>query len=273
MYNNRLEHSIAFPSLIWYYPCALMNGAFKYMTSDTTIKKLFEAGTHYGYSRSRRNPTVVSFIFGQKNKNDIFDLEITEAKLEAAKDFVKDLVVHGKKILFVSGKNESKTIMRRAAEKVDEPFVCSRWIGGTFTNFKEISKRVRRLLSLRDDKEKGNLDKYTKKERLLMDREIDDLEGTFGGIVDMPELPSAVFIVDPRYDNTTVQEAKAKNIPVVALANSDCDISMIKYPIPGNDATTRSISFIVDEMVSAIEEGKKAHVAAKADKKEEETEK
>lgn len=243
------------------------------MTANTTIKKLFEAGVHYGYSKSRRNPTIAPFIFGQKNKNDIFDLELTERKLEEAKDFIQDIITRNKKVLFVSGKNESKVLMRRAAEKVDEPFVCSRWIGGTFTNFKEISKRVRRLLSLREDKEKGDLEKYTKKERLLFEREVTDLEGTFGGIVDMTELPGAVFIVDPRYDDITVREAHAKKVPVVALANSDCDISMITYPIPGNDATIKSVEFIIDEIVSAVEQGKKARAAVKADKVEEKTEK
>jgi len=226
------------------------------MTVNTIINKLFEAGAHFGYTRARRNPTIAPFIFGQKNRNDIFDLELTAEKLEEAKAKATELASKGKSILFVGGKNEAHIIMRRAAEKADEPFVCSRWIGGTLTNFKEISKRVKRLETLLADKEKGNLEKYTKKERLLMDREIEDLEATFGGIVSMKELPGAMFVVDPRYEDIAVREAYATGVPVIALANSDCDLRMVAYPIPANDATAKSITLFVNEIVTAIEEGK-----------------
>lgn len=228
------------------------------MTAKQTIQKLFEVGAHFGYTRTRRNPSVQQFIFGQKNRNDIFDLERTSEKLEEAKKAAHDIAASGKDILFVAGKNEARIIMRRAAEKADQPFVCGRWIGGTLTNFKEISKRIKRLETLQNDKEKGNLDKYTKKERLLIDREIEDLEATFGGIVSMKELPGAMFVVDPRHEDIAVREAHARNIPVIALANSDCDLSMIAYPIPANDATAKSISFFTSEIVAAIEEGKSA---------------
>lgn len=228
------------------------------MADNATIKKLFEAGAHFGYTRTRRNPTIAPFIFGQKNRNDIFDLELTAVQLEEAKKAIEDIAAKGKSILFVAGKNEARIIMRRAAEKADEPFVCSRWIGGTLTNFKEISKRIRRLESLLSDKEKGNLEKYTKKERLLMDREIEDLEATFGGIVSMKELPGAMFVVDPRHEDIAVREAHAVGVPVIAVANSDCDLSMITHAIPANDATAKSITFFVDEILSAIDAGKKA---------------
>ncbi len=232
------------------------------MSVNNTIKKLFEVGAHFGYTRARRNPTTQSFIFGQKNRNDIFDLERTAEKLDEAKQKAIEVVGKGKSILFVAGKNEARIIMRRAAEKADEPFVCSRWIGGTLTNFKEISKRIKRLETLQSDKEKGNLEKYTKKERLLMDREIEDLEASFGGIVSMKELPGALFVVDPRHEDIAVREAYAMGIPVIALANSDCNLKMIAHPIPANDATAKSITFFVGELVAAIEEGKKKKAAA-----------
>ncbi len=225
--------------------------------TETMIKKLFEVGAHYGYSRSRRNPSIAKFIFGQKNKNDIFDLELTQKQFVNAMDAIEKTAATGKNILFVAGKNEARIIVRNGAEKVDQPFVCGRWIGGTLTNFKEISKRVRLLDTLKTDKEKGNLEKYTKKERLLIDRQIDDLEKMFGGIADMKELPAMLFIVDPKHEDAAVKEAKTLNIPTVALANSDCDISNITYPIPANDATAKSIAFVVDSVVAAIENGKK----------------
>ena len=222
------------------------------MTDTTAVKKLFEVGAHYGYSRTRRNPSAAPFIFGQKERNDIFDLEHTAQKLDEAKKALTAIVADGKQVLFVGGKNEARIIVRRAAENADQPFVCGRWIGGTLTNFKEIKKRVKRLEQLREDKEKGDLAKYTKKERLLIDREIEELTAVFGGIVPMKELPGAVFVVDPRHEDTAVREAHALGIPVVALANSDCDLSMITHPIPANDATAKSITYIVDEILAAL---------------------
>tara|TARA_B100000745_G_scaffold219274_1_gene146009 strand:+ start:21425 stop:22054 length:630 start_codon:yes stop_codon:yes gene_type:complete len=209
---------------------------------------------------------MTPFIFGQKNRNDIFDLEITLEKLDEAKRAIQEIVASGKSVLFVAGKNEARIIVRKAAEKTDHPFVCSRWIGGTLTNFKEIGKRIKRLETLRTDKEKGNLDKYTKKERLLIDREIEDLEATFGGIADMKELPGAIFVIDPRYQEIAVNEARVMGIPVVALANSDCDITHVTHPIPGNDAAAKSITYFVEEVVAAAEDGKKHRVPPKDEK-------
>jgi small subunit ribosomal protein S2 len=226
-------------------------------TAEKTIKSLFEVGAHFGYTRTRRSPSVTQFIFGQKNRNDIFDLEKTAEKLEEAKKAAERVASERKHILFVGGKNEAHKIIRRVAERLDVSYVDGRWIGGTLTNFKEISKRVKRLESLRDDKEKGNLDKYTKKERLLMDREATDLERSFGGIVSMKELPGLLFVVDPRHEKLAVKEAQDLNIPIIALANSDCNVDAIAYPIPGNDATEKSISYFVEEIASAIEKGKK----------------
>lgn len=224
---------------------------------------MFDAGAHFGYTRTRRNPTIAPFIFGQKNRNDIFDLELTATKLDEAKKAASEVAAKGKSILFVASKNEARIIMRRAADKADEPYVCSRWIGGTLTNYKEIGKRIKRLERLQGDKEKGNLEKYTKKERLLMDREIEDLEATFGGIVSMKELPGALFVVDPRHEDIAVREAFALGIPVIAVANSDCNVSMVAHPIPANDATSKSITFFVNEIVAAIEEGKQNKVEKK----------
>ena len=236
-------------------------------TESKQIQELFSVGAHFGYTRTRRNPSVVPFIFGQKNRNDIFDLEKTVEKLATAEAAVADIAASGKSILFVSGKNEAFRIVRAAAEKVEQPYVCGRWIGGTLTNFKEISKRTKRLDTLRADKEKGNLDKYTKKERLLLDREMEDLEQTFGGIVAMKELPGALFVVDPRHEHIAVQEAHVLNIPIVALSNSDCDISNIAYPIPANDAAQKSVQYVTDAIVRAIEKGAANRKQTAEDKK------
>jgi len=221
------------------------------------VEAMFKAGAHFGYSKMRRHPSVKSFILGVKNKTEIFDLEKTEKSLEKVKDFVKTLASEKKKILFVGSKKEASRIIEESVLSLNLPFVSGRWIGGTLTNYEEIKKRVSRLQRLENEKEKGLLAKYTKKERLLIDREIEKLTAKFSGLVLMDNLPSALFIIDPKKESIALAEAVEKNIPIIALANSDCDISKIAYPIVANDASRSSIQFFTDEMVSAYNEGKK----------------
>lgn len=225
---------------------------------NATLETLFEAGAHFGYSRARRHPSATSFIFTTKDRTDVFDLEETKRRLEKAKAFVETLGKSGKSLLMVAGKPEAADIMRSASVSLGAPFVAGRWIGGTLTNFKNIRKRIERLAKLTAERESGELEKYTKKERLLIDREIDELEGRFGGLVSMTELPGALFVVDTRHENIAVTEANQMGIPVVGLASSDCDFSALTYPVPGNDASVRSIRLIVEEVADAYAAGKRA---------------
>lgn len=228
------------------------------MTTDksTVIDKLFKAGAHFGMSRSRRHPSTKSYIFGSKNKTEIFDLEKTEAELLKALEFVKSVAASGKQILIVGGKSEAIAQVRDAALKCGQPNVPGRWIGGALTNFNEIKKRVDKLETRLKEKEKGELSKYTKKERLLIDREIDNLEIMFGGIVSMKDKPGALVIIDPKREEIAVLEANQMGIPVVALASSDCDITMVAYPVPANDGSVQSIKFFLDEIAEAYNKGK-----------------
>lgn len=221
------------------------------------VKTLFDAGTHFGYSRARRHPSATPYIFGTKDRSDIFDLEETKKRLEAAKAFAASLSESGKQILFVSGKHEALSIVKDAAMRVGMPYVAGRWIGGTLTNFKNIRKRIDRLEKLSRERDSGELEKYTKKERLLIDREIDELLGRFGGLMSMTDLPASIFVVDSRHETTAVREANQLGILVVGLASSDCDFSLIQYPIPGNDTSVKSIRYVVDEIADAILDGKK----------------
>jgi small subunit ribosomal protein S2 len=230
---------------------------------NTAIDNMFKAGTHFGFSRSRRHPSVTPYIFGIKNKVEIFDLEKTSLLLEAAKKFVASVAAEGKQIVLVGGKHESRAAIRAAAQSINMPFVDDRWVGGTFTNFKEVRKRIDKLEKLEGEREKGELAKYTKKERLMIDREIDRLNHLFSGIASIKEMPKAVFVVDPRAEINAVNEAQQMGIPVIALAGSDCDISGITYPIVGNDASQESIRFFVNEIVKAYEEGKLKKVEVK----------
>lgn len=220
------------------------------------VQQLFEAGAHYALARSRRHPTAAPFVYATKDRTDIFNLEETLSRLKAAREFVESLA--GRPILFVGGKREAAEIVKAAALRAGAPYVAGRWIGGTLTNFKNIRKRIDRLLKLEEERDSGAFEKYTKRERLLLDREIEELRGRFGGIIQMAELPAALFVVDTRHEHTAVREANQLGIPVVGLANSDCDFSRAQYPIPANDTSVRSARLVCEEIANAYLEGKKS---------------
>jgi len=230
------------------------------MAGTLDIETLFDAGAHFGYGRTRRHPSAAPFLFGTKDQTDMFDLTATAQHLGKAREFVSLLAQKGAQILFVSGKNESKHIMRSAAESAGVPHSTNRWIGGTLTNFKNIRKRIDRLEKLSAERESGALEKYTKRERLLLDREIEELLVRFGGLVAMRDLPAALFVVDTRHEDTAVREANQLGIPIIGLASSDCDFASIQYPIPGNDTSVRSVKLVVDSIAEAYLEGKKHQV-------------
>ncbi|MBP9757816.1 MAG: 30S ribosomal protein S2 [Candidatus Pacebacteria bacterium] len=230
--------------------------------SVSDIKTLFEAGAHFGFPRARRHPTAAPFIFSTKDRTDIFDLELTEKRLETAKAFVSALSATGRQILFVGGKNEALSVVKSMAEQVGMPYVAGRWIGGTLTNFKNIRKRLERLEKLMKERETGELEKYTKRERLMIDREIDELTARFGGLISMTDLPGAMFVVDSRHEFTAVAEANQLKIPVVGLSSSDCDFALVQYPIPANDTSVRSIRLFAEEIAQAVVDGKKAPAKA-----------
>lgn len=219
--------------------------------NKTNLDELFKHGAHFGFEKSRRHPTAENFIYGSKNRVDIFDLEKTQEQLNKAISFVSSLASNKGSILFVGGKSEAKDSVQLVAESLGMPYVASRWIGGTLTNFSQVKKRVDTMLDLLNQKDKGELSKYTKKERLLIDRDIAKLQKMFGGIVNMISLPKALFIVDPRFEKTALKEAHAMKIPVIALCGSDNNFDEIDFPIPGNDSNRTSISYFVNEIKRA----------------------
>ncbi|MBI2613037.1 30S ribosomal protein S2 [Candidatus Kaiserbacteria bacterium] len=221
----------------------------------TNVQALFDAGAHYALPRARRHPTASPFIYATKDRTDIFDLEETSGRLDAASTFVEGLA--GRHILFVGGKHEVAEIVKAAALRAGVPYVAGRWIGGTLTNFKNVRKRIDRLQKLTDERESGALEKYTKRERLLIDREIDELLARFGGLQTMTELPAALLAIDSRHEATAVREARQLGIPVIALSSSDCDFSLVKYPIPANDTSVKSVRLVCDKIAEAFMEGKK----------------
>jgi small subunit ribosomal protein S2 len=223
--------------------------------SQEKIDALFTAGAHFGFVKSRRHPTASPFIFGVKNKIEIFDLEKTEAALAKAVEYVETLAAKGGMILFIGGKNEAREAIVSNASRIAQPYVSGRFIGGTLTNFPEIRKRVEKLELLVSQKEKGELTKYTKKERLLIDREIAKLQEFFFGISVMKRLPQALFVIDAKRESIAVKEAHSMGIPVIALCGSDNNLGDVDFPIPGNDSSKTSIQYFVNQITEAFKRG------------------
>lgn len=227
-------------------------------TANKNIDEMLAAGVHFGYTRTRRHPSAKSFILGTKNRVDIIDPEKIDKSFLEAKEFVKTLARTGRNILLVGSKPGVKDIVKKAAEKIGMPYVTERWIGGTLTNFSEIKKRIDKLANLLESRDKGTTQVYTKKERLLIDREIARLEKYFSGLASLKNLPAAVFVVDSKEEYIAVAEALKTKVPVISLSNSDCDLTKITYPIVGNDSASSSVAFFVDGIASAYEEGLKS---------------
>lgn len=223
------------------------------------VEELLQAGAHFGFVKARRHPSAKPFIFGTKNNIEIFDLEKTQVSVEKAASFVEAMGEEGLHGIFVGGKSEARESVRRSGEELSMPYVAGRWIGGTLTNFPEIKKRLAKLDELQTQREKGELGKYTKKERLLIDREITRLTLYFGGIAGMKALPKFMIVVDPKKEHIAVAEAKKIKIPVVAIAGSDTNLFEIDYAIPANDASRHSISLILSKLTAAYKEGLSQH--------------
>lgn len=235
------------------------------MSNTNVIERLFAAGAHFGFSKSRRHPTAAPYIFTNKQGTDIFDLEKTAALLEDAKETIKQAGTDGKTVLFVGTKDEVAKLVKNYAEKAESPYVVNRWIGGILTNFAEIKKRIARLTDLIAKREAGDLERrYTKKERVVLGREIDKLSFNFGGIATLERLPQLMVVVDPRHDAIAITEAKDMNIPVIGIMSSDCDVASVSQPVLVNDALTTSVELALAELVEAYLEGKKSYTPAPA---------
>ncbi|MEI8174493.1 MAG: 30S ribosomal protein S2 [bacterium] len=223
--------------------------------SDTNVEKMFKVGAHYGYSKTRRHPSVSKYIFATKNKGDVIDLEKTNIMLEKASEFVKSLGATGKTVLFVGTKPEAKEATKSTALSLDMPYVNERWIGGTLSNFTEIKKRIIELENYRKDSAEGGLDKYTKKERVVLAKKMEKLERYYSGLISLKKAPDALFIIDAKAEHIAATEAKQMDVPVISLINSDSNIKGIKYPIVGNDSSIPSIKFFNQTIANAYKSG------------------
>lgn len=217
-----------------------------------TIKEMLEAGVHFGHQSSSWNPKVNSFIFGKKNRVHIIDLEQTQRKLKEATEFVVPLAKQKKQILFVGTKPQARGIVKKAAQDCKMPYITERWLGGTFTNFKTISKQISYLKKLEAEEKAGDFKKYTKKEISVLKNKMDRLNKFFGGLRDLEKIPAAIFIVDIVKEKNAVKEARQKNVPVVAFLDTNTNPDLIDYPIPANDDALKSLKLIVEAVAEAI---------------------
>jgi small subunit ribosomal protein S2 len=220
--------------------------------NSKAIDQMQEAGVHFGHNVSRLHPKMKLFVSGIKNNVHIIDLEKTAKELERALQYISTIVSAGKTMLFVGTKIQIKEHTKATAETCSMPYVIERWLGGTFTNFETITKRVQYFKELETKKNTGGLEKYTKKERLMFDKELEGLKKKFEGIKFMPSLPEAVLILDIKKDIAAVREAKRKGIVIVGVTDTNVDPSLVDYAIPANDDAISSIRYILDKIQETI---------------------
>lgn len=228
------------------------------MTKLPTLEEMLKAGMHFGHSTSKWHPKMEPFIFTQRNGVHIIDLVKSQNLLGQALEFIEKFAREGKVILFVGTKIQVKKPLKKMAVTANVPYVCDKWMGGTMTNFSVIKKLIKKYQDLLADKKDGKLEKYTKKERLEIDREIAKLEIKVGGLTALTRLPDAVFIWDIKNDKTALVEAKKKNIPIIAICDTNVNPADVNYVIPSNDDATKTIKLVLGVIEEAIMAGKKA---------------
>jgi small subunit ribosomal protein S2 len=224
--------------------------------SGVSMRQMLEAGVHFGHQTRFWNPKMAQFIFGERNKIHIINLEKTQPLYAEAANFVKGVVADGGKVLFVGTKRSAREAVQKEAERSTMPFVNQRWLGGMLTNFKTIRQSIKRLAEIRDLSTSGALEKRGKKEATQLRREMDKLERSLGGIKDMESLPDALFVIDVGHERIAIHEAKKLGIPVVAVVDTNCSPEGIDYVIPGNDDAMRAIQLYAAGMADAVLEGK-----------------
>jgi len=219
---------------------------------NLNTEEMARAGLHFGHKTSKVHPKMFPFIFGSRNTIHIIDLEKTKQKFEEALKFIQDLVSQNKTILFVGTKPQIKDLVKEIATELGYPYVNERWLGGTFTNFEVIKKRAEYLKDLEKRKTEEFFEKYTKKERMEIEKKIQKLEKKFGGIKNMDRLPDAVFICDMVKDKLAVKEAREKGVKIIAISDTNADPTLADYPIPANDDAISSVKYILEKVKEVI---------------------
>ena len=226
------------------------------MAVKISLKDLLEAGCHFGHHAKRWHPKMEPYLYMVRDGIHVFDLVKTKEGLEKAAAFAKDTAAKGGTIVFVGTKRQAKAVIAEEAKKIGIPYVSQRWLGGTITNWEQIKKRIDKLVGMRDKREKGEYKKYTKKEQLLLDREVARLERFFGGLVSLSGIPEAIFVVDVKKEEAAVKEARKKEVKVIGVVDSNADPDSVDCVIPCNDDAVGAIRLVVAIMAKAVKEGK-----------------
>ncbi len=223
-----------------------------------TMKQLLEAGVHFGHQTRRWDPRMKPYIFTERNGIHIIDLQQTMKNIKVVHNFVKNLVESGKTVLFVGTKKQAQQTIADDATRCEMYYINQRWAGGTLTNFQTIKKSIQRLQNFEDQREKGDLALLPRKEQIRIDKETASLNKSLGGIKKMKALPGAIFIVDPKREQLAIKEARRLRLPVIALADTNCNPEEIDYVIPGNDDAIRAINLISGVIADAANLGRAA---------------
>ena len=224
--------------------------------SYVSMKQLLEAGVHFGHQTRRWNPKMKEYIYTQRNGIYIIDLQKTVGKINQAYEFIRSIAEDGNQILFVGTKKQAQDSIKKEAIRCGCVYVEHRWLGGTLTNFKTISKRVARLEELEKMETDGTFELLPKKEVIKLNHEKERLEKFLGGIREMKKMPGALFVIDPKKERIAILEAKKLGIPIIAVVDTNCDPEEIDYPIPGNDDAIRAVALISRVIANAVLEGK-----------------
>lgn len=232
------------------------NGIEEVADIDPKIKKMLEAGLHFGHRKTRQHPKMKPYVFGVRNNISIIDLYYTNIKLTEALEYLKKSVADNKIVLFVDTRPHTKEETRKIAEELGMPYVVERWSGGTITNWKTISERIEYLKDLEAKIKSAEWEKYTKKERYDMEEESRKLNVLWGGVKGMEKLPDIIFVVDMRENAIAIKEARIKDIKIVAIADTNVDPTQADYPIPANDDALSSVKYILNKVKKAMLEGK-----------------
>ncbi len=226
------------------------------MPASELVKQLLEAGVHFGHQTKRWNPKMKPFIFGSRSGIYVIDLEKTEQQLLAACAFVEDLAAKGHQVLLVGTKKQAKAVLEDQAARCGMPYVVTRWLGGTLTNFHTIKRNIDRLLELRKQRQEGYFDRLSKKDAKRLERQLEKLEVHYCGLAGLERLPACLYVIDPKREQNAVHEANRLKIPVVAICDTNADPDLIAYSIPGNDDAIRSIRLITSLVVDSILAGR-----------------
>lgn len=229
------------------------------MNKIPSMQDLLEAGVHFGHQVRRWNPKMAPYIFTAREGIHIVDLAQTVQKLQEACDFVEKMAGEGGVILFLASKKQARTIVEEEAKRVGAKYITERWTGGLLTNFEQTAKNLKKLADLKRKKEAGEFKERTKKENLMIDRDIAKLERYYGGVWDLEKMPEAIFVVDVKKEENACREAKNKGIPVVAICDTNANLTLVDYPIPGNDDATRAIQIQVQAIADAYLTGHQAY--------------